>query len=120
MKAVYRFIVTMVLGCFVLTSSVMAEDDASLPEMNAVQIIDYSSCEMKKTWFEKEWCRTVEFQKAGWKKGKEDLKALPGEIAKVPSNIANDVKNLFQSISTGVSKVMASATSVEVNHFNKL
>lgn len=118
MKAAYILIISMVLSFFALANSVMAEDDASLPEIHSAQVIDYTSCEMKKTWFEKEWCRTVEFQKAGWKKGKEDLKALPGQIAKVPSHIANDVKNLFQSISTGISKVMASVTSVEVNHFN--
>ena len=116
MKAAYLFIISMVVSFLVLASSVLAEDDASLAEMHSLHIKNYTSCEMKETWFEKEWCRTIEFQKAGWNQGKQDLKALPGEIAKVPSHLTNEVTNLFQSIGTGISKVMASVTSIEVSH----
>ena len=35
--------------------------------------IDYTVCEDKQTWYEKQWCETVEYQKAGWDQGKKDL-----------------------------------------------
>jgi hypothetical protein len=33
----------------------------------------YPMCADKATWFEKNWCETVEFQKDGWEQGKTQL-----------------------------------------------
>jgi len=52
-----------------------------------------TTCDNQGTWFEKEWCETVEFQKTSWNNGKEQ------------------VNNTFNQIADGVTKVMTTITS---------
>ena len=74
----------------------------------------YPMCVDKTTWFERTWCETVEFQKQGWKDGKQDLantkvtlQNLPSNTVKfvkeTPSNVGNFVKNTGNGISNWAS-----------------
>lgn len=54
--------------------------------------VDYTNCEDKQSWFEKEWCEFVEYQKAGWAQGQKDLAKTKEDLANLPSNTVNFVK----------------------------
>lgn len=96
------------IAALVFSTNAMAESENFKPKkMN----VDYSMCENKTSWFEKSWCETVEYQKAGWAQGKKDLKALPSNLKAAPGKIGNDIKNTFTQIGTGVSNVMTSISN---------
>jgi len=52
----------------------------------------YPMCADKTSWFEKNWCETVEFQKQGWAQGKKDLAKTKEDFANLPSNTIKFVK----------------------------
>jgi hypothetical protein len=77
--------------------------------------VDYVNCEDKESWFEKNWCETVEYQKQGWAQGKKDLaktkvdlQNLPANavtfVKETPTNVSNFVKDTGNGISNWASK----------------
>jgi len=72
--------------------------------------IDYSMCEDKLSWFEKEWCEIVEFQKVGFEQSKKDLAKTKEDLSNLPANTINyvkevptDVEIFIRDTGTGVS-----------------
>ena len=56
--------------------------------------VDYTNCEDKQSWFEKNWCETVEYQKQGWAQGKKDLAKTKEDLSNLPVNTINYVKEV--------------------------
>ena len=96
------------IAALVFSTNAMAETEQWKPKKLDV---DYSVCQNKTSWFERNWCETVEFQKVGWEQGKKDLKALPGNLKAAPGIIGNDIKNTFTQLGQGVSNVMTSISN---------
>ena len=96
------------IAALVFSTSAIADDEHWKPKKLDV---DYTMCQSKTSWFEKEWCRTVEYQKVSYQKGKEDLKALPGNLKAAPGKIGNDLKNTFSQLGQGISQVMSSISN---------
>jgi hypothetical protein len=70
----------------------------------------YQMCKDKETWFEKNWCETVEFQKQGWEQGKKDLAKTKVDLQNLPANTImfvketpTNVSNFVKDTSNGVS-----------------
>ena len=94
-----------------LTMSIAKSDmDTDTRNPGKDKKVDYSMCENKESWFEKNWCETVEFQKQGWVQGKKDLAKTKVDLQNLPSNTVNFVKeaptnigNFVKDTGTGVS-----------------
>ena len=92
--------------------------------------IDYINCEEIETWYEKQWCETVEYQKKGWAQGKKDLaktkvdlQNLPANavtfVKETPTNVSNFVKDTGNGISNWASKEWKSIKEYQKETWSK-